>query len=155
MAGHSNIFLESLLQAFPIGEAKTYVLSSDELGSVDRTQNFFIICNLSKRGEEGTHFVSIIKKDQTLYFLDPLARYIFLNGDIPLFIQSFAECDLQKLRTPVQSEASHFCGLFALFFLYLYGRESITVPLEKFSVDDLRSNDCIVLRNLCRLFSAN
>lgn len=152
--GYSNLFLESIIESFPVKGQPMHVLSSDELLEAKKNiqGDFFAIVNTSRRGEVGTHFLSVIILKTKLLILDPLAQYIFLNEDFRSFVNGFEGRELCFLKQPVQSIMSHKCALFSLYFLYLFSDEGENISFEPF-VSDLNKNECIVSRNLARIFA--
>lgn len=154
--GYSNLFLLSLLEAFPINCPNVHVLSSDELWPKRQTmgdeEEFYAIVNTSRKGSIGTHFISLIVLESKILLLDPLAQYVFLNGDIQHFVESYNNRPIYVLKQAVQAKTSQKCALFSLFFLYLFSNSADGIDLKKFQRSNLRKNDAIVMCNLAKIF---
>lgn len=150
----SNIFLEDLLNRFKWTDF-CGVFSSDSIPThLCEHKNFFIISNISSSKEKGTHFVSIIKKNNIILYLDPLALYINLNEDIDIFIAR-CKCEkIVKLRQPIQHIKSWYCGYFTVFFL-LFFNDTLNChdKLTAFEKNELLKNDCICLNNLMIMYN--
>jgi hypothetical protein len=149
----SNIFLSDFLNRFKWDHFQG-VFSSDSIpNTLKDMTNFSIICNLSRKDEKGTHFISIIKRGENILYLDPLAIYINLNDDIPKFIASCNCTDIIKLDHPIQSNSSWYCGYFTLFFLLFFNKNiDCRSKLEQFVKENLTKNDCISLNNLMIMY---
>lgn len=150
----SNLFLIDFLNRF---EWKHFigVFSSNSIPpNLHQERDFTIICNLSRLGEPGTHFISIIKRGNSLMYLDPLAMYITLNNDLTNFIESCNCENILKFIHPIQDPTSWYCGYFSLYFS-LYFNETLPYhnELTPFDVNNLKLNDCICLHNLMILYN--
>ena len=152
----SNWFLTELMKTFPPGP-KARVFSSDELSKqqVNRTP-FVYIVNFSPAGEEGTHFVALVRRSVgKLWYIDPLNKYRHPTNDIPNFLAAHRQkygTEIVKINRAIQSELSHQCGYFALFYCYLGSPHLRQLKLQPFSKRNLMKNDCIVLENLSAIF---
>lgn len=150
-ASTSNIFLSGLLNLFDWREPVGIFSSNNIPESFKKESRFTIICNLSRANQPGTHFVSIIKREDTILYLDPLATYIDFNGDITQFIEDCEVSSIITLKKPIQHEKSWMCGYFCVFFSLLYSKNVHGLKLEKFVERGIRKNDCICIRNIARI----
>ena len=177
----SNWFLEALLKSFPPSrEVELQILSSNELlphqqrrrqeqqqqqqqkGGKERPF-FAYIVNLSRTDEAGTHFVLLLhapKHPGILFYLDPLALY-HDPGPFRLFLEREQEGEsvkqVQRLKAPLQDKRSWACGYFCLYFIYLgclSDRKLTQLNLFPLKHEARRKNDCLLMQNLARVFSA-
>lgn len=154
----TDIFLKDLLNKFN-WDHEVGVVASDELRRFNICQNFSVISNLSRRSEEGTHFVAFILREKTLLYLDPLNIYVELNKDINDFLSWHQQRGVQvcKLSHAIQSLYSNYCGFFSLFFCLLFNKslENSRAKYSKFQKNELIKNDCIVLHNIATAINEN
>ena len=149
----SNIFLEDFLRRFKWNDFCGVFSSNSIPPHLHQHVNFSIIVNLSRRNEKGTHFIVIIKRNNTLLYLDPLALYINLNNDINNFIKD-CECNVIKLTHAIQDMRSWYCGYHCMFLMLFFNKTiQCHNKLIKFEEKDLLKNDCICLHNLMIMFN--
>ena len=152
----SNLFIIDFLNQFKWKQFCGVFASNTIPEDVYTKKEFSIICNLSRYNEEGTHFVSIIKYNNTILYLDPLALYIDLNDDINTFIYRCNCENVLKLQRPIQDMNSWYCGYFCIFFVLFFNRElECRKELTPFvsESEDLIKNDCICLDNIMLIFN--
>jgi hypothetical protein len=140
MEGVSNHYIESILH--PICKKFLGVFSADTIPEKLLEQDTFsIVCNLSKAGETGSHFVSIIALRNRVLYIDSLG--------LPCIVPEICVF-LAKLRKPlyinskqVQATDSKYCGFYCILFVLYFDKD---VPMIKLQFDDanLLTND-----NLC------
>ena len=147
----TNTFLSGLLNLFEWSEPVGIFSSNRIPPDIKKSKSFTIICNLSRHGEPGTHFVSIIKRGGHLLYLDPLAMYIELNRDISTFIESCNPASVIKLARAVQHPKSWLCGYFCVFFSLLYKETCERKDIVQFEEKHLQKNDCICIRNIAKM----
>lgn len=126
------------------------VFSSNNIPKL--VQNFIFICNLSNTNQKGSHFIVICKNNSDLFIFDPLALNI-CNTDLFLFIeQCKKKCsNITKINNPIQSILSQSCGLFCIFFVFLYHaklKNKGRIPLQVFNKTNLIQNDQICINNI-------
>lgn len=117
MTGLTNIFIDSFLS--PIIPTFKGVFSADDINErLLNYKQFSIICNLSKRGEIGSHFVTLIIFPSHVLYLDSLSA--------PCIISSIAAF-LTKLQKPVffntrqiQHSQSIYCGFYCIMFTMFF-----------------------------------
>lgn len=121
MTGLTNIFIESFLS--PIIPLFKGVFSADSINqNLINLSQFSIVCNLSRRGEIGSHFVTIIVFPSHILYLDSLSA--------PCIIPSIASF-LNRLRKPVffntrqiQHSNSIYCGFYCIMFVMFFSTQS-------------------------------
>ena len=151
----TNAFLLEMLNLFPWSESCGVYASNEMPASLSCQERFSIICNLSRADQPGTHYVSIIRRGDSILYLDPLALYMELNNDITQFINNCNVSEVIKLDKALQHPKSWFCGYFTLFFLLHFNPRISIREVEKFDVNNLRSNDCICLNNIAEYIMQN
>lgn len=113
-----------------------------------KAKTFSIIINLSHSSKRGSHFVTILcKNNQSLYYLDSLALPPQLHPPIWEFIQQCQRKSLIQLRTPIQHAMSSACGYFCIFFVLYFSNS----PLPQTSINFLPSpcsNNDYICKNL-------
>ena len=126
--GLSNIFLNNYIR--PRCKNFIGVFSSDDLPSDPLTLPCCLIANLSKRNQEGSHFVAMyINKKNQLYYFD---SFIFLppiwNKCLIKFLRPWIEKNSFKviLSQPIQSFRSLFCGWYTCAFCLSVGSNLMT-----------------------------
>ena len=111
--------------------------------------NFIIICNLSNELQAGTHFITLARIDKEMLILDSLALNIG-NKELIKSINLFSKkCDtITYLNHAIQSATSDGCGIFCIFFVFLYhARLKKRMPiLQKFKKP--HQNDAICINNV-------
>ena len=125
------------------------VFSCDNIeNSLKESKQFSIICNLSKSNEIGSHFITVLKYENTLLYVDPLG-YPCKNSDILSFLNS-QSCELMYSQTRLQDKESVLCGYFCMLFCIDF-EKSYTHRMFH-SEPNLLKNDNLVLKYLSRIF---
>lgn len=151
----SNIFLISMLSLFPWNEEHGVFSSNGIPPELSSKSRFSIICNLSRTGQAGTHFIAIIRRDSVILYLDPLALYIELNEDISNFIDNCNVEKVSKMDQAIQHPRSAYCAYFCLLLLLHFNPEVSVEGAEKFSETKLKINDCICINNIVKYIDQN
>lgn len=102
----SNYYIDDMLNHF-----KTFkgTFSSNNIPILENNES--VICNFSKVGEEGSHFIFLIKKENTLHFFDSL-QLPFLPKDVAAYFLHYQNViDLSKR---IQHPNSSFCGFYCI-----------------------------------------
>ena len=146
--GVSNHFITSILE--PTCEDFRGVFSADTIPVLQLLQydTSSIVCNLSKVGERGSHFVTIICQPNRVLYIDSLG----LPSLVPA-INSF----LLKFKKPIfcnsrqiQDAASKFCGFYCILFVLYFNRPA--TPL-RFESANLLLNDQLCVKKICELLN--
>lgn len=147
MSGISNIYINNILKNYAnfLG-----VFSSDTLPDVVY-DNSGLICNLSRVGEPGTHFISIYFKNNKIYYFDSLSLDIS-NIYLIDYLLSFRKQIVYK-RQRIQNIKSVFCGFFCMYFIIkmCYDHDYSSI-FSKFKKKNLIENDKIVISELGNIF---
>ena len=121
------------------------VFSCDNFdNSLKQSEQFSIICNLSKSNEAGSHFITVLKYEKTLLYIDSLG-YPCRNPDILSFLNS-QNCELIHSQSRLQDKESVLCGYFCMLFCIDFEK---SYTHRKFhSEPHLMKNDNLVLKYL-------
>jgi hypothetical protein len=155
--GLTNAYVENFMKKKTKCKMFRGVYPADKIPSTLKEQKeFSVIVNLSESTDRGTHFVCIIKsQDSTAcMYLDPLALNFTLASFIPTFISTLQCRDVTTLRHPIQSGESHYCGYFCIFLCMLFDvhtDQHAVGQIKSFSSQNLSANDAICMRNIRRL----
>ena len=110
-----------------------------------KQQDFSVIINTDKAGDEGEHWILFHwdSVSKTALFIDPLAQPLCEE-----FLKWLHCCQtIVVLHNPVQHHLSVLCGLFVLYFMYhLCASKSIVDIIKLFSTNNLQQNDDLVLK---------
>lgn len=102
----SNVYIDDFLKEF-----KNYkgTFSSDNIPILYNNES--VICNFSKVDEEGTHFILLFNKKDTLYYFDSLK-----SGYIPTDIKEYFENynNVVDISKRIQSYFSKMCGYYCI-----------------------------------------
>jgi hypothetical protein len=134
--GVSNIYLDEVL--FQVSKTYRGCFASDCIPKhLTKEDDFSLICNLSKRSDKGSHFVSIVSTNNKMYYLDPLGLPCFVDG-IANFLRA---CNKPVLvnETQVQDVDSYFCGFFCMLFVIAFDHKCFWQL--RFFKSDLKRND--------------
>lgn len=112
---------------------------------------FSIICNLSKKSELGTHFVTIIVFKTYALYIDSLGLSC-TNSDISNFLISLNRSIFFN-SVQFQNVNSIFCGFYAmLYVLYFDSNKNSQIMGKIRFTHDLVKNDIICVKYLNKLF---
>lgn len=124
-----------------IGEQFLGVFPCDIHPNINKRKNYYVVFNLSKHNEEGSHFVAIASKNNNTYYFDPLGDSLS-NSDIIRFLGSR---NFKDLKVKIQDDRSNFCGYFCLcFILSMHNRLTVQEFLSVFDFNNLSKNNMIV-----------
>lgn len=147
MGGISNHYIESILK--PVCDNFRGVYSANTIPvRLLRCQSFSIVCNFSKVGERGTHFVTIIAARDRVLYIDSLG--------LPCVAQEI-NTFLRRLKKPVflnsqqvQDFSSSFCGFYCILFVLYYDKKTPTFSLM-FDTQNLLQNDSTCVKYIQQL----
>jgi hypothetical protein len=151
----SNIFINEILRIFPWKEDYGIYSSNKIPASLSYKKNFTIICNESRQEEEGTHFIIIIRRNETILYLDPLAIYLEIHNDIPDFINACNVKTVFKLTKPIQHIDSWMCGLFTTCLALYFNPLAKNTNFQTFVTRNIKDNDCICINNIVQFILQN
>ena len=108
-------------------------------------ENASMIFNLSPHYDSGSHFVSILKKSNLIYYFDSFGKKL-TNTDIKTFLKK-GKFQIKINNVKIQDFNSHFCGLYCLAFLIYSQRNNKPFTFVKiFDKNNLKNNDKIVVQ---------
>jgi hypothetical protein len=123
-----------------------------------RKKRFSFVCNLSKVGEVGTHFITVVADAKSVIYIDSYGLPCF-NEDIAAFLRGCGRTVWYNSTTIQHPTLSRHCGYYALLFVLFFagnGSSSSKKTLQlSFSDHDLLSNDAKCTRYLSQLIKKN
>lgn len=142
MEGISNHYIDSILR--PTCTGFHGVFSADTIPTnLLRYNQFSIVCNLSKAGEPGSHFISIIVFPNRVLYIDSFG--------LPCVVQDIINF-IRQLKRPifynyqqVQDVSSPFCGFYCILFVLYFTYVSTTLQFER---KHLLQNDTICVNKI-------
>lgn len=143
--GVTNIFINEYLSKRSNDFAGTY--SCDNIPPhLQAVKRFTIICNLSKVGQLGSHFVLITSRGMDILYFDPFGRPCS-NHDINRFMTGCRRKIVYNDRQ-IQSPISTKCGLFCILYAIIFdSSQDKNTRIIKWS-HNLFANDKICIRLL-------
>jgi len=116
MNGISNHFIQKVFDDLPTVKFDGVYSCNSIPTTILNKKSFFLICNLSKANETGSHFISLIKKRGSIAIYDSLATE-FKNYPSCL-LQTLANYKVcTKIKHSIQDILSHFCGFYSIYFI--------------------------------------
>lgn len=145
MSGISNHYIESILQ--PTCQDFRGVFSSNNIPKyLQNSVKFSIVCNLSKIGELGSHFITIISQPNYVAYIDSLGLPCSVL-EINKFLHKL-EKPIYFNKTQIQDTSSTFCGFFCILFVLHFSISSTPI---KFDNEDLCLNDAFCIEQICEI----
>lgn len=148
-SGLTNLYVEKLGK-YICGRIFLGVYPCDALPSINKLKTFSIIFNLSKHDEEGTHFVSFVFKNNTLFYFDSLGAKLS-NINLVKFVKKISPKRFIQLDTRIQDNTSNFCGFFCLSFIAAFKNNISLKNFFNIFSKNLKLNDDIVIRFLTKI----
>jgi len=148
MEGLSNKYLEDLcklcFKKFFVG---VYPSDADP---ITNRKTFSVIFNLSPHYDPGSHFVCVIKFENSIYYFDSLGVKPN-NSNINHYLKTF-KVPIIYSETKIQDDLSNFCGFFCFYFLLhvISEKKSIISFYEQFTSRGTRKNDILLMRFIYR-----
>jgi hypothetical protein len=148
IGGITNKYIESILLEQCSDNFKGVFSSDNVPHHLAATNQFSIICNLSKENEKGSHFISIIAFEDYVFYIDSFG--------LPCYESSLKKF-LSKTSRPIffntvqiQDFSSNFCGFYCmLFVLYFNARVKKKMTFS----NNLSLNDSICVNYIKTLVS--
>ena len=146
MEGISNQYIESILR--PTCKHFQGVFSANNLPkNLKKVDTFFLVCNFSKVGEKGSHFITIISLPDAALYIDSLG--------LPCIVPDICSF-LKQLKKPIfyndkqiQASESKFCGFYCILFVLFFQQNSELCL--KFDDKHFLSNDAACLKYIQQL----
>lgn len=147
----SNKYIDSIL--FHLIRKFGGTFSSDDSPNLSNEVNS-IICNFSKRGARGSHFVAFMKRKNDILYIDSLnTSYSMLPDDIKIWMKK------QKIKRfspyykyQVQDISSTYCGFYCILALLQETYPTIT-PRIKLNRQRLLLNDDKCIKLILKIIS--
>ena len=123
--------------------------SDDEIAKLVLKPPCYLIVNIDKSSQPGTHWIALGIFSNLIEVFDPLGFDIFSWPSLPHGLLSFLHKISFRKRVKViprvQSKKSTLCGLFCVFYIMLRSKFSLSSIIGYFS-SALVSNDRILIR---------
>lgn len=161
MEGLSNIYIyKTLKKDMECSNVFIGVYSSDNLDikKCVQQENFIAICNLSKEGKVGSHFVTIFGTKDELLYIDSFALPCTTSASLYNSLKQLPNRKIiTLLKRPIQSSLSEYCGFFCILFtcLFDFQRFPNVDNLKPFNKHILYNNDKICIENIKMLIKRN
>lgn len=149
----SNFFIDSVLR--PLCSHYQSTFASDMIPrSLTNVRHFSLVTNLSKHGFPGSHWCTVIRNDQDIFYIDPLGLPC-ISEDIQDFLDCFKGLNVMQNRQQIQAFDSQYCAFYCVFLALLY--EAIFQDLDvgefSFHQDNLKLNDALVVDYIVHLIN--
>jgi len=128
------------------------VFSSNNIPqSIGGKENFSFICNHSKLGELGTHFVTVIGFSNLILYIDTFGSPCRIK-EISKFLD-LQDRPVSYNSTKIQSDSSYFCGFYCIMYVLYFDMifKKRTVGKIEFDSVNLLNNDSICLDEIKKL----
>jgi hypothetical protein len=130
------------------------VFSSNNIpAAVSNSKYFSLICNLSREGEIGTHFVTVVGFPNVVIYLDTFGVSC-VNKEIKKFLSLLNRPILYNNRQ-IQSYYSNLCGFYCILYVLYFDRifEDKKVSKIDFVSQNLMNNDDVCIKEIKKLVS--
>lgn len=112
---HGYDFVEYFKKIPIVNHYYKSVYSIDEIPNTLKVRQF-IICNLSKKSEPGTHWIAIVRSDKKIYEVFNSLGYENLDTLLP-YMRLKIKADVVFNEEAFQLSDSTTCGLFCIYFI--------------------------------------
>lgn len=118
------------------------IYMKDEI-TLKNLKNGNYIMNLQNHNQNGSHWVSFLKINKTIFYFDSFGMPAPQN-EYDLFFKQHDKILYNKHQ--IQDINSHCCGYFAIAFLYMMNKNNLNLTefINMFAKQDLTKNDSIV-----------
>jgi hypothetical protein len=149
----SNFYIDDVLKSFPNFKG---TFSSNNIPILENEES--VICNFSKVGEEGTHFIFITLQEGSLYYFDSL-NLSFIPKDVTSYFSSYKNVVILSKR--IQHTNSSFCGFYCIlaflacnFNIFFFTNNILNVFKESSFENDticIKLIQCLFPLSLCKM----
>lgn len=142
----SNYYLDDVLKSFQNFKG---TFSSNNIPTLANNES--VICNFSKVGEEGSHFIYLTCIEENLYYFDSL-NLSFLPEDVASYFLHYK--NVINLSKRIQHPNSSFCGFYCILaflacnFNIVFFTNNILNVFKEYSLE----NDIICIKLIQCLF---
>jgi len=112
---HGYEFLEYFNKVTPMNRLYKGVYSLDDIPKSIKVKEFLVV-NLSKKNEEGSHWFCIVRSHLRVYEIFNSLGFTDLDAVLP-YLKITSNADLVYNQTPFQLPNTTTCGLYVIFFL--------------------------------------
>ena len=147
MEGISNHDIDSILR--PACRDYVGVYSANNIPQeIKDKSTFYFVCNLSNRGEVGSHFVTVLCFTDYVMYIDSLGLPC-TNASISKFLAQLNK-PLFFNTTQVQDFESKYCGYYCILFVLYYSSKNKPCKLQ-FTKGNLLLNDKRCIKYITKL----
>ena len=123
--------------------------AEDQLKNISITSfPCFLIVNIDSHNMDGSHWIAIGIFRDTIEIFDPLGFNIFNWSRVPCglfdFLHSFSVSRHLKIIPRIQSDTSHLCGLYSIYYVIRRKTASFETCFKCFNFKNFTVNDGIV-----------
>ena len=149
----TNLYISKYLTDLNVKHFRGVFSANNINQDLIRENEFIIICNLDKEKEIGSHFITIVYINKTIFFLDSLGLNFTKYNYIFNFLKKLSAKKLYALKKPIQSILSEGCGFYCIYFCLLFNvlikcNKHYIKQIKNFNEDKLELNDNILLHNI-------
>ena len=156
----SNWFLDAELARLKLDDyLGAYSVDDIPVEKIKNNEASSIICNLSKAGEKGTHFVAIRFTKESIFYFDSfgLINLLHMRKLLSTLLSTLLRETgrrrlIFELHQSIQDIQSDFCGFFCLYYTLItdsaYKGRRYTLKNFYSQQDRLKENDLIVIQNI-------
>lgn len=145
----TNLYINSVLK--PLCKTFSGTFSSDTIPECLKTKDLFsCVINLAEEGEQGTHFVVIIRDRNLCMYIDPLGMACH-NDNILRFLEESSAAIKIHSNVAHQSPFSSFCGIYCIFYVILFSYKNFLPFSIQFHKNNLLQNDKVVASYIGKL----
>lgn len=145
--GITNGYLENISKKI-LGKNFLGVFPCDVHPKINNKPEFYIIFNLSKHNETGSHFVCLYSNKKNIFYFDSFGEKL-KNEEINNFVKN-QKGKIKENTVKIQCDQSDFCGFFCLGFLI---SKKMKLPqskfFSKFHRTKLDQNDKKIIKFIC------
>lgn len=153
--GLTNEYVEGLSKQFLNNSNFLGVFPCDIHPDINKNR-FCVIFNTGKSSSSGEHFVSIFCNQSKLFYFDSFGNACDNKPILNFMKKNIGRRMFYYNNEKVQSDLSNFCGFYS--FAFLLSQENNIPPktfLQLFDTTNLKDNDNVVIRFICKVIKIN
>ena len=124
--------------------------ASDEIPPKPDLKTFSIVVNVDSSRKPGSHWIALVYKTNTFYFIDSYGRRItniLFADEFKTTISNYIDgVSCKFVNKQLQQFTSNVCGEYCIYFIRQIYKTTFNKILKEFSAHDLEANDNLVLK---------